>query len=151
MRYVHSPPSSLIAHIIFPSCMTRASSQLIYAAFYFLLKFKKELKNTTTQIFVFLYVYVFLSSYGSSCCLHVVVKGDVDCKAMFNVVLSVYHSLHEIYYLCRSNRFKLKIGRIHGILIWGILIILDIPAPFNKCHQLNFVDCHESITFILLP
>ena len=83
-------------------CMTRASSQLIYAAFYFLLKFKKELKNTTTLIFCMYILY-------GSCCLLVVVKGDVDCKAMFNVVCvyCMYHTNMKFSILLASNRFKL--------------------------------------------
>ena len=98
MRYVHSPPSSpLIAHIIFPSCMTRASSQLIYAAFLLFVKVLRRSWKTpppTTLIF-FMYVsfrvllfllwrwFFLLSSCGCKrwCWLYI---------AMFNVVC-VYH------------------------------------------------------------
>ena len=98
MRYVHSPPSSpLIAHIIFPSCMTRASSQLIYAAFLLFVKVLRRSWKTPPPTTLIFFVCMYLSEFfffffrdGSSCCLLVVVKGDVDCKAMFNVVC-VYH------------------------------------------------------------
>ena len=109
IRAFTSKLTKLIAHIIFPSSMTRASSQLIYAAYFtFLLKFKKELKNTTTLIFC---MYIGLSSctiYGSSCCLLVVVKGDVDCKAMFNVVSVCATLIHEIHYTFAQSQFKLR-------------------------------------------
>ena len=62
---------------LYDSCFQ--STHLRRLFYFFLLKFKKELKNTTTLIFC---MYIGLSSctiYGSSCCLLVVVKGDVDC------------------------------------------------------------------------
>ena len=87
MRYVHSPPSSpLIAHIIFPSCMTRASSQLIYAAFLLFVKVLRRSWKTPPPTTLIFFVCMYLSEFfffffrdGSSCCLLVVVKGDVDC------------------------------------------------------------------------
>lgn len=97
MRYVHSPPSSLSAHIIFPSCMTRASSQLIYAAFYFLWSLRRSWKTPPL-----IFLYLSFSVLHGSCCLLVVVKGDVDCKAMFNVVCVCTTPHDEIHYFTQA-------------------------------------------------
>ena len=107
IRAFTSKLTKLIAHIIFPSCMTRASSQLIYAAFLLFVKVLRRSWKTPPPTTLIFFVCMYLSEFfffffrdGSSCCLLVVVKGDVDCKAMFNVVSVCHTNTWNSLHLC---------------------------------------------------